>query len=420
MLARHKLTGTSVAIKIITKLKEKTNVSPEQEVRSLKMLSHPHIVQLFQVVENTDKLVLVMEYQEGGDLLGYLQQHGCLSEREVHDKFCQILLALQHCHAKGTVHRDLKPDNLLLDHQGKFKLADFWLSMEFFDDLLNAYYGTPEYAAPEIHLHRPYNCPGVDIWSLGVVLYRMVTGSLPFLGKNACEVGERIVSGNFHMPDYLSTQCQELLSRMMVLDPKKRANIDTIIDHPWVKMRKGLLSLRVPSHDHVDPAIMEAMMSFGFQRNQVHRAVAEQRYDSIMGTFLILCSTKLEAEEEAQRHAIFGEYSHPSGSDCAGPSKRYTLQHGLSRKNNDPVKPCVPWTQSMIQKEQGRKPLARVISRPACKARSGPVSQLQHTREHMFPYIPVPELDVPGEHKNASMPSLRLEVPREMETSLKP
>ncbi|XP_012590361.1 PREDICTED: serine/threonine-protein kinase MARK2-like [Condylura cristata] len=366
-LARHKLTGTLVAIKIIKRksFKHKSFVSLEQEVLSLKVLSHPPIVQLFQVVERRSNLVLVMEYMEGGDLLSYLQSTGACRRVKPGESSARFLSALHHCHTKGIVHRDLKPGNLLLDHQGNIKLTDFGLSMQFSDQLLTTYCGTQEYAAPEMYLHRPYHDPGADIWSLGVVLYQMVTASLPFLGKNFWELGEHIVSGNFYMPDYLSAQCQDLLSRMMVLDPQKRANMDTIIDHPWAKKSKGLLSLREHSHDHVDLAMIEHMVTLGFKWDQVHRAVAEQRYGYIMGIYLILCSTKQEEEEK---------------------------------------------------KEQARI----VMSGPEHKTSSVPVPELEYPKENKSPSVPVPELDEQEEHKIMSVPSLGLEVPREPKTTSKP
>ncbi|XP_037374567.1 MAP/microtubule affinity-regulating kinase 4-like [Talpa occidentalis] len=258
-LALHLVTGTEVAIKFICKARQARLEVLAREVACMKALQHPNIIQLFEVVDTPEELLLVMEYAGGGNLLDYLLRRGRLEELEARHKFQQILAAVAHCHARGIVHRDLKPENILMDREHNLKLSDFGLSIECAGAPLSTFCGSPEYAAPEIFLHRPYSGPAVDVWSLGVVLYRMVTGALPFRGSDLVEIRDRVVSGHFHLPPYLSAQCRDLLGRMMVQDPQGRSSLEAIQQHPWVRPTQGLLAVREPSPSHHDAALAEAM-----------------------------------------------------------------------------------------------------------------------------------------------------------------
>ncbi|XP_037374570.2 serine/threonine-protein kinase MARK2-like [Talpa occidentalis] len=287
-LALHLVTGTEVAIKFICKARQARLEFLAREVACMKALQHPNIIQLFEVLDTPEELLLVMEYAGGGNLLDYLLRRGRLEELEARHKFQQILAAVAHCHARGIVHRDLKPENILMDREHNLKLSDFGLSIECAGAALSTFCGSPEYAAPEIFLHRPYAGPAVDVWSLGVVLYRMVTGALPFRGSDLVELRDRVVSGHFHLPPYLSAQCRDLLGRMMVQDPQGRSSLEAIQQHPWVRPTQGLLAVHEPSPSHHDAALAEAMVSMGDQRQQSQTAVVERRFDEVMGSDLIL------------------------------------------------------------------------------------------------------------------------------------
>jgi len=172
------LTGEKVAVKMFESIKiadpnSKRRVA--REIRILKALQHPRIVRLFEVVESATRKHVIMEYASGGDLCHYVREKKRLSEGESARLFMQITDALSYCHRRGVVHRDVKLDNLLLDAFGNVKLADFGFSVTFFHgQKLKKACGSPSYAAPEIVTRKPYNPPGVDVWSLGVVLYAMV------------------------------------------------------------------------------------------------------------------------------------------------------------------------------------------------------------------------------------------------------
>ena len=152
-LAKHIPTGKEVAIKII----DKTQLNPGslqklfREVRIMKTLDHPNIVKLFQVIETEKTLYLVMEYASGGEVFDYLVLHGRMKEKEARAKFRQIVSAVQYCHQKKIIHRDLKAENLLLDSEMNIKIADFGFSNEFIPgNKLDTFCGSPPYAAPEL------------------------------------------------------------------------------------------------------------------------------------------------------------------------------------------------------------------------------------------------------------------------------
>uniref|UniRef100_A0A672P6Q1 non-specific serine/threonine protein kinase n=1 Tax=Sinocyclocheilus grahami TaxID=75366 RepID=A0A672P6Q1_SINGR len=220
-LARHILTGREVAIKII----DKTQLNPTslQKVNISGLL----LIKLFEVIETEKTLYLVMEYASGGEVFDYLVAHGRMKEKEARSKFRQIVSAVQYCHQKHIVHRDLKAENLLLDADMNIKIADFGFSNEFtIGNKLDTFCGSPPYAAPELFQGKKYDGPEVDVWSLGVILYTLVSGSLPFDGQNLKELRERVLRGKYRIPFYMSTDCENLLKRFLVLNPVKRGTLE--------------------------------------------------------------------------------------------------------------------------------------------------------------------------------------------------
>jgi MAP/microtubule affinity-regulating kinase len=183
----------------------------------MKMLHHPNIVKLYEVIETKSTMFLVMELSSGGELYDYLVVHGKMKEKEARAKFRQILSAVSYCHKKKVIHRDLKAENLLLNSNLDIKIADFGFSNMFDpESKLDTFCGSPpyvfhliffmiiRYAAPELFQGRRYTGPEVDIWSLGVILYVLTTGCLPFDGKNLQEMRESVCKGKYRIPFYLS------------------------------------------------------------------------------------------------------------------------------------------------------------------------------------------------------------------------
>ncbi|XP_061843431.1 MAP/microtubule affinity-regulating kinase 3a isoform X9 [Nerophis lumbriciformis] len=300
-LARHILTGREVAIKII----DKTQLNPNslqklfREVRIMKILNHPNIVKLFEVIETERTLYLVMEYASGGEVFDYLVAHGRMKEKEARAKFRQIVSAVQYCHQKHIVHRDLKAENLLLDADMNIKIADFGFSNEFtLGNKLDTFCGSPPYAAPELFQGKKYDGPEVDVWSLGVILYTLVSGSLPFDGQNLKELRERVLRGKYRIPFYMSTDCENLLKRFLVLNPAKRGTLEVredaenqIMKDRWINAgfeEDELKPYVEPELDITDQKRIDVMVGMGYNMDEIQESLAKMKYDEITATYLLL------------------------------------------------------------------------------------------------------------------------------------
>ncbi|CAG5059893.1 unnamed protein product [Parnassius apollo] len=306
-LAKHVPTGKEVAIKII----DKTQLNPGslqklfREVRIMKMLDHPNIVKLFQVIETEKTLYLVMEYASGGEVFDYLVLHGRMKEKEARAKFRQIVSAVQYCHQKRIIHRDLKAENLLLDGEMNIKIADFGFSNEFTPgSKLDTFCGSPPYAAPELFQGKKYDGPEVDVWSLGVILYTLVSGSLPFDGSTLRELRERVLRGKYRIPFYMSTDCENLLKKFLVLNPAKRASLENIMRDKWMNTGYEEDELRPyiePQQDFKDHKRIEALVCLGYNRQEIEYSLAEAKYDDVFATYLLLGRKSTDPESDGSR-----------------------------------------------------------------------------------------------------------------------
>ncbi|XP_077261247.1 serine/threonine-protein kinase MARK2 isoform X4 [Temnothorax americanus] len=315
-LAKHVPTGKEVAIKII----DKTQLNPGslqklfREVRIMKMLDHPNIVKLFQVIETEKTLYLVMEYASGGEVFDYLVLHGRMKEKEARAKFRQIVSAVQYCHQKKIIHRDLKAENLLLDSEMNIKIADFGFSNEFTPgNKLDTFCGSPPYAAPELFQGKKYDGPEVDVWSLGVILYTLVSGSLPFDGSTLRELRERVLRGKYRIPFYMSTDCENLLKKFLVLNPTKRASLEVrgdqnIMKDKWMNLGyedDELKPYLEPEPDYRDHKRIgestKALANMGYTRSEIEDSLGQAKYDDVFATYLLLGRKTTDPESDGSR-----------------------------------------------------------------------------------------------------------------------
>ncbi|KAI7812255.1 NUAK family SNF1-like kinase 1 [Triplophysa rosa] len=234
-IERH--SGREVAIKSIRKEKikdEQDMVHIRREIEIMSSLRHPHIISIYEVFENKDKIVIVMEYASKGELYDYISERRRLTERETRHFFRQIVSAVHYCHKNGVVHRDLKLENVLLDENCNIKIADFGLSNLYHKDkLLQTFCGSPLYASPEIVNGRPYCGPEVDSWALGVLLYTLVYGSMPFDGGDHKNLIRQISNGEYREPTQ-SSDARGLIRWMLMVNPERRATVEDIANHWWV------------------------------------------------------------------------------------------------------------------------------------------------------------------------------------------
>ncbi|KHJ84117.1 kinase domain protein [Oesophagostomum dentatum] len=204
-IRKYYITIPHVAVKLIKKsaIENKADlVRIRREIRIMSALNHPNIIQIYEVFENREKIILVMEYASGGELYDYVSRFGSLPESEARRIFRQITSAVLYCHKHQVAHRDLKLENILLDQDNNAKIADFGLSNYFGNKtLLTTFCGSPLYASPEIINGTPYKGPEVDCWSLGILLYTLVYGSMPFDGRDFNRMVRQIKRGAYYEPD---------------------------------------------------------------------------------------------------------------------------------------------------------------------------------------------------------------------------
>ena len=243
-LGINKNTGEKVAIKILDKRKIVEKADLERILREMKMLSeldNEHIIKVFQIYENENHYLIIMEYCEGGELFNYIVEKQRLSENEAAYFYYQIIQGVEYIHSQGIAHRDLKPENLLLDKNKKIKIIDFGLS-NYFDGIqkLETPCGSPCYASPEMVGGNKYNGFFIDIWATGIILFAMLCGYLPFEDDNNDVLFKQILKGKIDYPNHLSEVSKDLLKKIIETNPDKRIKIDEIKKHPFYLMGKKI------------------------------------------------------------------------------------------------------------------------------------------------------------------------------------
>ncbi|TRZ14803.1 hypothetical protein HGM15179_012298 [Zosterops borbonicus] len=298
-LARHRLTGEKVAIKIMDKLALQDDLPRVKlEIDAMKDLSHQHICRLYHVIETPKKIFMVLEYCPGGELFDYIISKDHLSEEEARVFFRQIVSAIAYVHSQGYAHRDLKPENLLIDEEHNLKLIDFGLCAKpkgGLDYHLNTCCGSPAYAAPELIQGKAYIGSEADIWSMGVLLYALLCGFLPFDDDNVMAVYRKITRGKYSTPSWLSRSSTLLLDQMLQVDPKKRITVKHLLSHPWL-MQGFSDTVQWQSKyplGHLDEDCVTELSVFHEQSKEtISQLITEWKYDHMSATYLLLLSKK--------------------------------------------------------------------------------------------------------------------------------
>lgn len=298
-LGRHILTGEQVAIKIMNKKNLGEDLPRVKlEIEAMKNLSHQHICRLYEVIETSKQIFMVIEYCPGGELFDYIIAKDRLSEEETRVFFRQIVSAIAYIHSQGYAHRDLKPENLLIDEDHNLKLIDFGLCARpkggLNHELLTCC-GSPAYAAPELIQGKAYIGSEADVWSMGVLLFALLCGYLPFDDDNCMVLYRKITRGNYDIPQWLSPGSVLLLNQMMQVDPKLRITVRQLLDHPWV-----LKDYNSPVEWHSrhplgyidEDCITEMAVNMKRSRESTTALVKEWRYDHTTSTYLLLLSKK--------------------------------------------------------------------------------------------------------------------------------
>ncbi|XXG45728.1 hypothetical protein AAC387_Pa02g0726 [Persea americana] len=238
--AQNTETGQSVAMKVLSKntvLKHKMVDQIKREISIMKIVRHPNIVRLHEVLSSRTKIYIILEFITGGELFDKIVSQGRLRENESRRYFQQLIDAVDYCHNKGVYHRDLKPENLLLDSQGNLKISDFGLSAlpQQGVGLLHTTCGTPNYVAPEVLSHQGYNGAAADVWSCGVILYVLMAGYLPFEDTDLPSLYRKINAAEFTCPPWFSPDARSLICRILDPNAKTRIQIEGIKSDAWFK-----------------------------------------------------------------------------------------------------------------------------------------------------------------------------------------
>lgn len=255
------------------------------------ILYHPHICRLFEMCTMSNHFYMLFEYVSGGQLLDYIIQHGSLKEHHARKFARGIASALQYLHANNIVHRDLKIENIMISSSGEIKIIDFGLSNIFdYRKQLHTFCGSLYFAAPELLKAQPYTGPEVDIWSFGIVLYVLVCGKVPFDDENSSILHEKIKKGKVDYPSHLSIEVISLLTRMIVVDPLRRATLKNVVEHPWMNREydfkaPSYVPNRVPlTPELIDSQVLKEMYRLEFiddiedTRRSLIRLVTEKEY----------------------------------------------------------------------------------------------------------------------------------------------
>ncbi|KAK9765963.1 Serine/threonine-protein kinase [Basidiobolus ranarum] len=287
-LGVHQTTGEKIAVKIIHKRSSRdpnrqrsaTDNDENKETRVIReasimsLLNHPHIAKLKEMTTHTNNYYLFLEYVSGGQLLDYIISHGRLREKHARVFARQLCSALDYCHRNSIVHRDLKIENILISSDGAIKLIDFGLSNVYSTkSQLSTFCGSLYFAAPELLHARAYTGPEVDIWSLGIVIYVLLCGKVPFDDKSMPALHAKIKRGHVDYPPWLSKESKNLLSRILMINPSERATLQEVLQHPWmVKGYNGppdsYVPHRTPIQLPLDPEIIQKMTGFQFGESE--------------------------------------------------------------------------------------------------------------------------------------------------------
>ncbi|CAG9322064.1 unnamed protein product [Blepharisma stoltei] len=300
----HKLTGLKVAIKIF----DKSHIKDErirrkvfQEVFVMKRVKHRNVIRLLEVFESKRHLMIVMEYSGGGDLLQFVKSKGRLTETEAKKIFSQVIDAVKACHQKNVIHRDVKLDNILLSADLTLaKLCDFGVSRIVKpSEKINEQCGTPAYLPPEIIADHEYEPFYVDLWSMGVLLYAMLCGTVPFKAKTMQDLHKLILRCKYTMPAHVSLEAQDLIAKMLNPIPHLRISLEEMKNHQWFAIQESddwyenhslprFSGTSAHPHKVDENKIYKKLLDFGFPQEYVIQSMKFNDINHATATYQLL------------------------------------------------------------------------------------------------------------------------------------
>lgn len=295
MLGYHILTGKKIAMKAIDKShlqNEHAKRKIFREVYILKKIRSNYVVRILEVFETEQNFLIVMEYMSGGDLLKYLKTNGKFSEEKCKKLFYQIVLGVNTIHKHGILHRDIKLDNIILDKTLKtVKICDFGVSkLVHKGEIIMDQCGTPAYLAPEIVLDKGYEGYWSDIWSLGVLLYCMICGTVPFKANTLQELHKAILLGKYELPEFLSPTVKHLIKHMLMIVPNKRIPLDQILAHKWFEDCVEMFSEVGMDEEtlRLNQDVMREIENYGYPRQYIINSLEYKSLNHAYATYQLL------------------------------------------------------------------------------------------------------------------------------------
>ncbi|TKY54847.1 CBL-interacting protein kinase 24 [Spatholobus suberectus] len=304
--AKNIETGESVAIKVMAKttiLRHRMVEQIKREISIMKIVRHPNIVRLHEVLASQTKIYIILEFVMGGELYDKIVQQGKLSENESRRFFQQLIDAVDHCHRKGVYHRDLKPENLLLDAYGNLKVSDFGLSALTKQGvgLLHTTCGTPNYVAPEVLSNQGYDGAAADVWSCGIILYVLMAGYLPFEEADLPTLYRRINAAEFVCPFWFSAGTKSFIHKILDPNPKTRVIIEEIRKDPW--FQKNYFPVKLGEDEQVNLDDVRAVFDDIEDQSVAERSEITEGGPLIMNAFeMIALSQGLNLSPLFDRH----------------------------------------------------------------------------------------------------------------------
>ncbi|CAK4029282.1 serine threonine- kinase [Lecanosticta acicola] len=333
-LAQHKLTNAS---KVVLKSAKKDDANLAREIHHHRQFAHPHIARLYEVIVTESLVWLVLEYCPGDELYNHLLKHGRMSADKVQKIFTQLVGAVSYVHAKGCVHRDLKLENILLDKHENVKLVDFGFTREYSGpaSYLQTWCGTICYSAPEMLKGEKYAGEKVDVWSLGIILFALLTGELPFDEDDDNKTKSRIIKEEPQYPEGMPEQAKDLVQKLLSKRPLLRPSLGDILKHPWLgeyaPQLQEILKVQQPApfSTHLEKDVLQRMRSAGVDIDMVIEHVLAQRCDSLAGWWALLLEKEQRKEKRRERKRKEREAEAKSIRRLSAASSRLLAQSNL-------------------------------------------------------------------------------------------
>lgn len=309
LLARERSSNELFAIKYIpqySNLSAALRTSVKREVCLLRLLSHPNIIKIHQVIQKPQRqgnyVAVVMQYASNGDLYSYVTKNGSVSEYLARKWMRQIVSALTYCQENCLVHRDIKPENILVDEGGNLMLIDFgFANLWSVHSKMTTFCGSPYYAAPEVLTGAAYRGPEIDIWSLGVTFYVLLTATLPFLGSDLSEL-RRAQHVPLARDGSVSNDAWELLTRMLQIDPNQRITVEEMHRHPWMGGGFERYSLQriYPFAGIPDRSAVQYVCRLGYTEESVRGALEFLEKNALAALYHLVCENVLNKSKSSQ------------------------------------------------------------------------------------------------------------------------